>query len=85
VTVFVDGCFWHRCPQHATNPKTNADFWRAKFARNVARGRADDEALYAADWIVVRIWEHEDPQAAVETAIRAFDARRGPHDRGSLT
>lgn len=57
--MFVDGCFWHRCPEHASDPKTNAAYWAARFDRNVRRDRETD-ALQAADgWSVVRIWEHE--------------------------
>lgn len=74
LAVFVDGCFWHRCPIHSTHPRANAAYWQAKFARNVARDRADDHALTRAGWTVMRIWEHEDPSAAaehIEMAIRA--------------
>jgi DNA mismatch endonuclease (patch repair protein) len=74
VAVFVDGCFWHRCPIHSTYPRANAQYWRAKFERNIARDRADDYALREAGWTVVRIWEHEDPNAAahhIEMAVRA--------------
>jgi DNA mismatch endonuclease (patch repair protein) len=64
IAVFVDGCFWHRCPDHGTRPKTNAEYWQAKLDRNVARDRANDDALAAAGWRVVRVWEHEDPVRA---------------------
>jgi DNA mismatch endonuclease, patch repair protein len=64
LAVFVDGCFWHRCPEHATNARSNVDFWREKLERNVQRDRATDAALSAAGWTVVRIWEHEDPAVA---------------------
>ena len=64
LVVFVDGCFWHRCPDHGTRPRTNAGYWQAKLDRNVARDRANDEALTKAGWRVVRIWEHEDPATA---------------------
>jgi len=57
--VFVDGCFWHGCPRHATRPKTNAKFWRDKTAGNKARDRRVNRALRARGWKVVRIWEHE--------------------------
>lgn len=73
VAVYVDGCFWHRCPQHATAPKNNAEWWAAKLAGNVARDRATDAQLEAAGWQVVRVWEHEDPAAAadrVQAAVR---------------
>ena len=61
VVVFVDGCFWHRCPQHATSPRHNGAWWRAKFDINVARDRATERRLAKAGWRVVRIWEHETP------------------------
>ena len=57
--VFVDGCFWHGCPRHATQPKTNAKFWRDKIAANQARDRRVNRALRKRGWKVVRIWEHE--------------------------
>lgn len=59
LAVFVDGCFWHRCPQHGTSPRTNSPYWSAKLDRNVARDTATDEALRAAGWSVVHVWEHE--------------------------
>ncbi len=59
LAVFVDGCFWHGCPQHATKPRTNAAFWRKKLAANRARDRKVNRALRAAGWRVVRLWEHE--------------------------
>jgi DNA mismatch endonuclease (patch repair protein) len=79
VAVFVDGCFWHRCPVHATHPVANAEYWQAKFDRNVTRDRADDAALADAGWTVVRVWEHEDPVEAAARIERAVRARRpGP-------
>ena len=59
LAVFVDGCFWHGCPQHATQPKGNAAFWRKKFAANQARDRLVTRVLRRAGWRVLRIWEHE--------------------------
>ena len=59
VAVFVDGCFWHACPVHATRPKNNAAFWRKKLAANQARDRFVTRALRRAGWRVLRIWEHE--------------------------
>lgn len=61
LAVFVDGCFWHACPIHGTEPQANTDYWRPKLARNVARDRAVDQALTEAGWRVLRAWEHEDP------------------------
>lgn len=57
--VFVDGCFWHGCPRHATQPKNNAAFWAAKLSANQARDRRVNRELRARGWKVVRIWEHE--------------------------
>lgn len=57
--VFVDGCFWHGCPKHATWPKTRAAFWKAKIEGNRARDRRVDRALRRRGWQVLRIWEHE--------------------------
>jgi DNA mismatch endonuclease (patch repair protein) len=59
LVIFVDGCFWHGCPQHGTKPKGNAAFWRAKFRRNRARDRRDTRNLRGDGWQVVRLWEHE--------------------------
>ena len=59
VAVFVDGCFWHRCPVHGTAPVANGDWWRAKLDGNVARDRRNDRALREAGWEVLRVWEHE--------------------------
>jgi DNA mismatch endonuclease (patch repair protein) len=73
VAVFVDGCFWHRCPVHATTPKTNRAFWQAKLEANVRRDRLVDGALEKAGWRVVRVWEHEDPAVAAERVIIALD------------
>lgn len=59
VAVYVDGCFWHSCPTHATVPKANRDWWVAKLATNVERDRDTDARLCDAGWIVLRVWEHE--------------------------
>lgn len=73
VAVFVDGCFWHACPEHATWPKANAGFWRTKIEGNRARDRDTDARLREAGWAVVRVWEHEDPAGAavhIERLVR---------------
>ena len=73
VAVFVDGCFWHGCPRHATSPKSNGAWWRDKLDKNVERDRTSDYELGAAGWRVLRVWEHEDPKEAadrIEAAIR---------------
>ncbi len=61
VVLFVDGCFWHRCPEHGTEPGANTAYWGPKLDRNVARDRDTDARLRSRGWMVVRAWEHEDP------------------------
>ena len=65
VAVYVDGCFWHSCPDHGTTPRNNRDWWIAKLAANVRRDRDTDTRLTEDGWRVVRIWEHEDTLEAV--------------------
>lgn len=74
VAVFVDGCFWHCCPEHGNQPRRNSDYWRPKLARNVARDRAVDEALIASGWSVVRGWEHERPDQIADRVERALNS-----------
>lgn len=72
LAVFVDGCFWHSCPLHATEPKTNQEWWESKLRANVERDRRTDGALEVAGWAVLRVWEHEAVELAadrVETAV----------------
>jgi DNA mismatch endonuclease, patch repair protein len=64
VAVFLDGCFWHGCPDHHTVAATNSAFWAKKVADNRERDRDTDRLLIEADWVVVRVWEHEDPTHA---------------------
>ena len=67
VAVFVDGCFWHGCPDHKTAPANNAAWWTAKLARNVERDRETDAHLNSLGWTVLRVWEHENmTQAATD-------------------
>lgn len=75
VAVFVDGCFWHGCPIHGTLPKVNSDYWIPKLARNVERDRETDARLRREGWLVVRIWEHEDPAKAALRVRRAVERR----------
>src|SRR6516165_9974111 len=76
VAVFVDGCFWHACPQHGRNPSVNEWYWAPKLRRTVERDRAADAALTAEGWLVVRIWEHV-PLADALAAVTAALAARG--------
>lgn len=73
VAVFLDGCFWHGCPDHHTVSATNAAFWSEKVAKNRARDAETTRLLTGAGWTVLRIWEHEDPATAaarVAAAVR---------------
>jgi DNA mismatch endonuclease, patch repair protein len=65
VAVFVDGCFWHRCPEHGTMPASNAEWWETKLTRNAQRDAETNRLLADAGWTVVRFWEHEDLAVAV--------------------
>ena len=76
VAVFLDGCFWHGCPQHHTVASANARFWADKVEGNRARDRDTDERLAAAGWISVRVWEHEDPVEAADRVRAVVRERR---------
>lgn len=70
--MFVDGCFWHGCPAHYTEPGTHADYWGPKVAGNVERDRDTDRRLREAGWRVVRAWEHETAQVALDRVLAAL-------------
>ncbi len=76
VAVFIDGCYWHGCPEHYVSPKTNSGYWSEKVARNVARDRDTDERLTAAGWLVLRFWEHQSSDACALSIISAVRERR---------
>ena len=78
VALFIDGCFWHRCPEHATSPKRNAEYWLAKFRRNIERDGENDTNLSKLGWRVVRIWEHEvkEPELAEHAVYRVLEIVR---------
>ncbi len=76
VAVFVDGCFWHGCPLHATWPKHNKAWWRAKILRNRSRDRETDDALVQNGWVSIRVWEHEDPKPVATRLARIVRRRR---------
>lgn len=79
--VFVDGCFWHGCPNHFVMPKTREEFWRNKIEGNRARDRDTDARLNALGFDVVRIWEHMPAVDAVELVMQRYRELRGPHVR----
>lgn len=76
VAVFVDGCFWHGCPDHQVVPKANPNYWGPKLRRNVERDRETDAALAESAWAVVRVWEHEDVDLAARRVARLVRSRR---------
>ncbi len=82
IAVFIDGCYWHACPEHKTIAQSNATYWSEKLARNVARDADTTERLRAAGWTVLRFWEHEDPaEVASAVAATVYDLSVGP-ERG---
>lgn len=90
LVVFVDGCFWHGCPDHCRRPGSNSEYWTAKIDRNSTRDRVVDAALDAEGWTVMRFWEHDDvvdAAIAVERRLRAppVDTRRGGPRKVPLT
>ncbi|MFF7068577.1 very short patch repair endonuclease [Streptomyces pseudovenezuelae] len=83
VAVLIDGCFWHGCPEHATQPKANAEWWRNKLARNMARDQETTEHLVAEGWTVLRFWEHEAPDAVAVQVAATVQRRRTERMRGT--
>ncbi|MEU6853000.1 very short patch repair endonuclease [Actinacidiphila alni] len=84
VAVFIDGCYWHGCPEHYVSPKTNPGYWSEKVAKNMARDRDTNERLSEAGWTVLRFWEHESPDTCALTIAATVDklrAGRGRRDR----
>lgn len=84
VAVFVDGCFWHGCPEHATWPKANADWWRGKILMNKQRDADTDRRFAAAGWKVVRVWEHEPPGKAADRVHATVARALSSASQGSL-
>jgi len=76
IAVFVDGCYWHGCPDHYWPSKSNADYWLPKIEANQARDRRFTAELLGAGWEVIRAWEHEDPTMVADRIQDAFSTRR---------
>ncbi|WP_371792064.1 very short patch repair endonuclease [Streptomyces sp. NBC_01471] len=76
VAVFIDGCYWHGCPEHYQAPRTNPGYWSEKVAGNMARDRDTDLRLNQAGWTVLRFWEHEPPEECAGTVSRVVADRR---------
>lgn len=82
VALFVDGCFWHGCPEHGQRTtRANTDYWHGKVARNQARDLDTNRLLEQADWLALRAWEHEDPAAVAHRVAHAVRRRRGENPR----
>lgn len=77
VAVFIDGCFWHGCPDHGKRPTTNAEWWNWKIDTTIARDRDTETALMEAGWTVVRCWEHEAPSEAAQRIALVLRNVRG--------
>ena len=78
VAIFVDGCFWHACPEHGSKPRANEWYWGPKLLRNVERDQLNDAALAVAGWTVIRLWEHVPLDVALATVVAALPANRQP-------
>ncbi len=75
IALFVDGCFWHMCPEHGVLPKANREWWSDKLLANVERDRRKDDELAAMGWLPVHIWEHDDPVEAASLIHRLWSER----------
>jgi DNA mismatch endonuclease, patch repair protein len=82
VAVYVDGCFWHSCPEHGVLPKGNREWWRTKLEATVRRDRATEKTLRERGWRVVRVWEHEDPESAADRVEAALVHRSSGPSQG---
>lgn len=76
VAVFIDGCYWHGCPEHFSMPATNLEYWSTKIGRNQARDLETTTLLEARGWLVLRFWEHEPPATVAEHIAAQVRARR---------
>lgn len=76
VVVFVDGCFWHSCPEHGTSAKNNAEWWASKLAGNARRDHETAERLRILGWTVCRIWEHQDASESADLVLSAITEAR---------
>lgn len=72
LAIFIDGCFWHGCPDHKSQPRTNAHYWGPKLSGNAERDRLQTRALINAGWTVLRFWEHEAPGAVADTITAEY-------------
>ncbi|MEJ1414259.1 MAG: very short patch repair endonuclease [Candidatus Sedimenticola sp. (ex Thyasira tokunagai)] len=80
LAVFVDGCFWHGCPEHGTSPKTNVEFWAKKIAANKERDKKVDHKLRSLGWSVIRIWEHQ-INDDIDSSVKKISYFLGSNDK----
>ncbi|WP_278236065.1 very short patch repair endonuclease [Isoptericola sp. AK164] len=78
LAVFVDGCFWHGCEEHGIMPTANSEWWRTKIGANKSRDRDTDRVLMQQGWMVLRVWEHEEPATAVDRIAATYHSRMNP-------
>jgi DNA mismatch endonuclease (patch repair protein) len=83
LAVFVDGCFWHKCPLHSHLPKSRKDYWTPKLAKNVARDKQKDKRLKAMGWVVLHFWEHDIPE--IDAIVAKITAKLPAKKTKSLT
>ncbi|MFF0741253.1 very short patch repair endonuclease [Streptomyces sp. NPDC004111] len=84
LAVFLDGCFWHGCPQHHQLSATNTQYWTEKLETNRRRDRQTDQWLHDAGWELLRVWEHEDPVAAALRVQEAYEQRSKAIESGAV-
>ena len=77
VAVFIDGCYWHGCPEHGTTAKKNANYWGPKILRNRERDQETDRLLTEAGWTIIRVWEHEPAGVVAAEIVRTVGVKRG--------
>jgi len=83
LAIYIDGCFWHGCPIHATSPKANAEYWSPKLAANVARDNETVQRLEAAGWRVARFWAHESAQWIADEVLKILNMPLAANPRRS--
>lgn len=76
VAIFIDGCFWHRCPEHGRTPATNSDYWKSKLDRNQERDEETRARLCEDGWKVLRFWEHQPADEVAERIAKIIEAER---------
>lgn len=77
LAVYIDGCFWHRCPHHGTTPTSNVEYWVPKLERNVQRDRTATHALRRAGWTVLRYWEHVNAERVADEVVKTYYSLAG--------